>query len=81
MRIFIKAKTGAKETKVVEPEMKLIPDDEPIYTVHVKERPVEGRANEAILKLPAEHFGVARSQVRLVSGATSRRKVFEIMGL
>lgn len=80
MKIFVKAKTGQKEDKVVPPPLKLIQDEEEErYTVSVKERPVEGRANEAITKLLAEHFKVSRSSVRLVSGATSKQKVFEIL--
>ena len=78
MKIFVKAKTGAKENKVTPPLLKLIPETEEYYTVSVKERPVEGRANESITKLLAEHFKVSRSQVRLISGATSKRKIFEI---
>ena len=80
MKIFVKAKTGQKEDKVVPPPLKLIQDEDERYTVSVKERPVEGRANESITKLLAEHFGVSRSSVRLVSGATTKRKVFEILG-
>ena len=80
MKIFVKAKTAAKEDKVTPPPLRLIPDKdtEECYIVSVKERPVEGLANEAISRLLAEHFGVPRSQVRLVSGATSKRKVFEV---
>ena len=78
MKIFVKAKTGAKENKVTPPLLKLMPETEEYYIVSVKERPVEGRANEAITKLLAEHFEVSRSQVLLISGATSKRKVFEI---
>ncbi|KKT78896.1 MAG: hypothetical protein UW76_C0044G0002 [Parcubacteria group bacterium GW2011_GWF2_44_8b] len=78
MKIFIKAKVNAKENKVTPPLLKLMPETEEYYTVSVKERPVEGRANEAITKLLAEHFKVSLSQVLLISGATSKRKVFEI---
>jgi len=78
MKIFVKAKTGAKENKVTPPPLRLIPEAEEWYTVSVKERPVEGRANEAITKLLAKHFRVLRAQVRLISGATSKRKIFEI---
>lgn len=35
----------------------------------------EGRANAAVIDLLAEHFGVARSTVRIVRGATSRHKI------
>ena len=78
MKIFVKAKTGAKEDKVIPPPARLLPEDEEWYAVWTKERPVEGRANEAIAKLLAEHFKLPRSQVRLISGATSKRKVFEV---
>ena len=78
MKLFVKAKTGQKENKIVPPALKLIPDDEEWYSISVKERPVEGRANEAITKLLAAHFKVSRTQVRLISGAISKRKVFEI---
>lgn len=78
MRIFVKAKTGAKEDKVTPPPLKLMPDAEPLYVVSTKERPVEGRANEAINKLLAKHFDVSRYQIKLISGATSKRKVFDI---
>lgn len=79
MKIFVKAKTGQKENRIAPPQPKLIKeDDEEWYTVSVKERPVEGRANEAVTRLLAEHFEVSRSDVRLISGAVSKRKVFEI---
>ncbi len=78
-KIFVKAKTGAKEDKVVPPPARLLPQDEEWYAVWTRERPVEGRANEAIAKLLAEYFELSRSQVRLLSGAASKRKVFEIM--
>ena len=78
MKIFVKTKTGAKENKVIPPSLKLIPDVEPLYSVSTKERPMEGRANEAIRKLLAEHFRVSQSQIKLISGATSKRKIFEV---
>lgn len=40
--------------------------------------PVEGRANEALARLLAGHFGVAKSKIRIVSGKTSKNKVVEI---
>lgn len=47
-------------------------------TIHVQEQAVEGKANEAVVKLLAKHLGVPRSRVALVSGATSRVKRFRI---
>lgn len=71
MKIFVKAKPGAKEEKVERL-------DENNFTVSVKEPPVQGRANAAIAKALATYFGVASYQVKLVSGFASRQKVFEI---
>lgn len=38
----------------------------------------EGKANQAAAELLAAHLGVPKSAVRLIGGATSRRKRFEI---
>ncbi len=37
-----------------------------------------GRANRMLLEVLAEHFGVRRSCVRIISGETSRNKKIEI---
>lgn len=48
------------------------------FVVKVKEPPREGRANRAVIKLLAEHFGVPQSQVRIIGGFTTKNKVIEI---
>lgn len=40
--------------------------------------PVEGAANEALVRLLADHFGVRRSRVRIVTGHSARMKLIEI---
>lgn len=40
--------------------------------------PVEGAANRELIALIADHYGVARSAVRIVNGRASRKKVLEI---
>ena len=47
-------------------------------TVYTKAPAIEGRANLAAVKLLAKHFGVAPSKLKLVRGAASKYKVFEI---
>lgn len=42
--------------------------------------PVDGKANEALIKFVAETLGLAKSAVSLKSGQTSRRKVLELQG-
>ena len=48
------------------------------FIVKVKEPPKEGKANQAVIKLLAEHFGVPQSQVRILSGFRSKNKVLEV---
>lgn len=42
--------------------------------------PVDGKANEALVKFVAEVLGLPKSAVNLKSGQTSRRKVLEVTG-
>ena len=46
--------------------------------VWVREPPVDGRANAAVVRAVARWAGVARSQVAIISGATRRHKLVEI---
>jgi len=43
--------------------------------------PVDGAANEELVRYLAERLGVPRRAVRVVGGAASRRKVVEVDGL
>ncbi len=43
--------------------------------------PVEGRANDALIAFLAQRLGVRKSQVEIVAGATSRRKMIRVIGL
>jgi hypothetical protein len=48
------------------------------FIVKVREPPKEGKANRAVIKLLAEHFGVPQSRVRILSGFRSKNKVIEV---
>ena len=54
---------------------------EGVLRVRVKEPPVDGAANEALVQLVAKKLGVRKDSVTLVSGATARNKVIEVEGL
>ncbi len=47
------------------------------FEVFVKAKPVEGKANEALLELLGDFLGIPRSRLRLIRGATSRNKIVE----
>jgi uncharacterized protein len=85
MKILVKVKAGAKEDKLVAPKLmqeslwKNDEEREEWYTVSVKAPAIQGKANDAVIKLLTKEFNVSQSQVRLLRGATSKRKVFEIL--
>ncbi len=48
------------------------------FRVYVRAPAVGGKANDAVVKLLAEFFGVRRNRVRIVKGVRSRNKMIEI---
>lgn len=86
MKIFVKAKPNAKQEKIDPPSPRLWrakegdeSDEKEWFTVWVKEPPVRGRANTAIIELLSKHLKVPKSSIRLTSGHSSRSKIFEIL--
>ncbi len=71
MKIIVKTKPGAKDNKIEKV-------DEANYIVHVKEPPINGRANAALIKLLADYFDISPSLIEIVSGFMARVKVIEI---
>lgn len=71
MKIFVKAKVGARHEKVA-------PIDNTHFEISVRARPIDGQANQAIIKLLVELFKISLSKIQLISGHKSRNKVFEI---
>jgi len=66
----IRVTPHAKQNKVVE--------NDGVLRVYTTVAPENGRANDAVIKALAEHFGVAKSQIKIVRGVTARDKVIEI---
>ncbi len=52
-----------------------------VVIVSVTAPPVDGRANEEIIEVLADHLGVKRADVALVSGETAKTKILQIKGL
>ena len=72
MKISAKIKPNSRYREEV------VANDDGSLVVYTKAPAIEGRANLVAVKLLAKHYGVAASRVKLVRGATSRNKVFEI---
>ncbi len=41
--------------------------------------PVDGAANDSLIKLLAEHFNKPKSKIKIAAGATSKNKIIEIL--
>ena len=69
----VKVKPQARQSLLSEP----VAPGEP-WLAQLKSPPVEGRANEELVRLLAGHFGCARSSVRIKAGASGRIKLVQI---
>jgi hypothetical protein len=70
-RIWVHAKPGSRNEGV-----ELRPDG--VWIVRVRAAAVDGKANERLCEVLAEHLGCRRSEVSVLSGTTSRRKLVEV---
>ena len=71
MKIFVRAKPNSFEEKVEK-------TDENNFIVSVKEPPVKGLANRAIIKALSDFLGVHPARIKIISGFTSKQKTIEI---
>lgn len=71
MRVVVRVKPGSTKGPLIEEV-----GDELI--VYVREKAVDGAANTGVITLLAQHYGVAKSRVRVVRGHTARIKQVEI---
>ncbi|WP_296667233.1 DUF167 family protein [Demequina sp.] len=72
MRYRVRVKPGSRKGPLVET------GDDGLLVVHVRERAVDGAANEAAVAALAAHLGVARREVRIVTGHSARVKTVEV---
>ena len=72
MIVSVLIKPNSKKGPLVEQQ------EDGALLVYVRAPAVEGKANKAAVEVLAQHFGVAKSRVELVSGHTSRHKRFEV---
>lgn len=71
MRIWVTVKTRSAQKKVEK-----ISEGE--YKVWVQTAPIDGAANLAVIEILADYFQVAKSLIKILSGASSRRKLIEV---
>lgn len=71
MKMEIKVKPGAREESIEKVGGNS-------YIVCVKEPPVGGKANAAVIAAIAEYFGIPKNKIKILSGWTGRKKIIEI---
>jgi uncharacterized protein len=52
-----------------------------VLKIRLTAPPVEGRANEALIKFLAQKLSLARANIEIVRGETSRTKVMRVRGI
>ena len=55
--------------------------DKNVIKVWLHSPPAEGRANEELVRILADKFGVAKSSIVISSGKSSKIKIVDILGL
>ncbi|WP_353933166.1 DUF167 domain-containing protein [Okeanomitos corallinicola TIOX110] len=71
MQKKVKVKPNSKQQKIIEQE-------DGSLIVNLKSPPVDGKANEELIKMLAKKFNVPKSSIRIKSGLSSRQKLVEI---
>ena len=56
-------------------------DEGGVLRVRVKEAPVDGAANAALVRLVAKCLGISRGAISIIHGATGRNKILKVEGL
>lgn len=71
MKIFIRVKPNSKKDSVRR-------IDVAHFEIQTKSPPREGKANAAAVTALAHHLGIPKSRIKILAGAKSKQKVFEI---
>jgi uncharacterized protein (TIGR00251 family) len=72
--ISVRVNAGAKRTGIAG-------EHDGALRIDVSVAPEKGKANRAVGDVLAELFGITKSEVQLLSGATSRQKRFLLAGI
>ncbi len=77
LKIEIKIAPSSKSDEILE----FIQDTDGLYFMkaRVKAPPKEGKANDALIKLLSKFFALPKSNIEIISGATSKQKIIRIV--
>lgn len=72
MRIYIKVSPRSSKNEIVK-----VSEGE--YKAKLTAPPVDGAANEALIKLLSQYFKVSKSSINIVGGKTAKTKMVDIV--
>ncbi len=52
--------------------------DENSFEIFLKEKPERGEENKRIFEILAEYFSISKKRIKLIKGAKTQNKIFEI---
>lgn len=74
VHLHVHVQPGAKNTELVGLHGERL-------KIRLKAPPVDGKANQELVKWVASYFGISKSQITLIRGLSSRQKTLQIVGL
>lgn len=74
MKVSVKVQLRASKERVVKS-----PDGS--LKVYLREAPVDGKANQALIEVLSDYYGVKKKDIRITKGVTSRQKLVEISSI
>ena len=74
MRISVKVQPRSSKNEVVK-------SADGTFKVYLTKAPTDGKANKALIDILAEYFKIKKSEIKIVSGKTSKNKIIEIASL
>ena len=73
MIVSVQAKPGSKKGPLVEPSA------DGTLIVYLKERAVDGAANQALIEVIAKHLGLPKRNITIKTGHSAKRKLLEVL--
>ena len=71
MKIKVKVKPNSRQQKIEQSK-------DGIWVVSLKSQPIEGKANQELIKLLAKHFQIPQKQINIKAGRSTKNKLIEI---
>jgi uncharacterized protein len=72
MRIYVRVSPRSSKNEVIK-----ISEGE--YRARLTAAPINNEANDMLVKILADHFGISKSSLRIIGGKTAKTKIVEII--